>query len=256
MSKNILIVGYGVVGKNLHKEIMKSGNVDIYDKYHVSCNTKKTDVKYDFGFICVDTPLNENEDGLIIDEVRNAVLENDCEIYIIKSTCNLGTVDLLKKETGKRIIFSPEYYGGTQHCNNFDFDFTILGGKKEDCIEVVQLLQNCYDARHTFRIVDSKTAELVKFMENSWLAYKVSFCIDFFEICKKYNLNYEELRELFVLDPRVNPSHTFVYKEHPFFESHCLDKDVPAIANSENISSLKKILKNNKKRLKNALQKE
>ena len=60
---------------------------------------------------------------LDISEVRNAINENDSEIYIIKSTCPVGTVDMLKSETGKRIIFSPEYYGGTQHCNNFDFNF-------------------------------------------------------------------------------------------------------------------------------------
>ena len=36
-----------------------------------------------------------------------------------------------------------------------------------------------YDARHTFRIVDSKTAELCKYMENSFLATKVAFCIQF-----------------------------------------------------------------------------
>ena len=248
-NNRILIIGYGTVGRNLEKEIKNCGLlIDVVDKFKKSFTTKKEGIKYKFGFICVDTPLTYSKDWLDISEVRNAINDNDCEIYIIKSTCNLGTVDLLKSETGKRIIFSPEYYGGTQHCNNFNFDFTILGGEKKDCLEVVQLLQNVYDGRHTFRITDSKTAELVKFMENSWLAYKVSFCIDFYELCKKHGLNYEELRELFVLDPRVNPSHTFVYEDHPYFCSHCLNKDVPAIANHEGIESLKTILKENKKR--------
>ena len=114
-------------------------------------------------------------------------------------------------------------------------------------IEVQQLLQNVYDARHTFRIVDSKTAELVKYMENCWLATKVSFCTQFYDISKNIGVDYEELRELFILDPRVNPSHTFVYDDHPYWSSHCLNKDVPAIAKLTNAELLKNIIEFNEK---------
>lgn len=242
--KNSLIVGYGIVGHNLEKELLNI-KPDIYDKYNKKIDTKRN-IRYDFCFICVDTPLLENY-SLDITEVKNAINENDSEIYIIKSTCPIGTVEELKKNTGKRIIFSPEYYGNTQHCNNFDFNFTILGGDKKDCIEVIQLLQKCYDGRHTFRIIDSKTAELVKFMENSFLATKVSFCNQFYKLCEKYNIDYEDLRELFILDPRVNPSHTFIYKDKPYWDSHCLNKDVGYIANYENAELLKDIYKFNEK---------
>lgn len=233
--KNVLIVGYGIVGHNLQEEL-KNLNPDIFDKYKKENNTKKN-IKYDLAFICVDTPLTEDYD-LDIKEVKNAILENDAEIYVIKSTCPIGTVDKLKKETGKRIVFSPEYYGGTQHCNNFEFNFTILGGDKKDCLKVQQILQNCYDGRHTFRIADAKTVELAKFMENSYLATKVSFCNSFYNVCKKNGLNYEELRELFILDPRAGTSHTFVYEQTPYWDSHCLNKDVPHIAFNQNMKLL------------------
>jgi len=236
--KKVLIVGYGVVGHNLEEEL-KVLNPDIYDKYRIDKNTKK-DQKYDVTFICVDTPLEE-DNTLNIEEVKNAILENESDIYVIKSTCPIGTVDKLINETGKTIIFSPEYYGKTQHCNNYDFDFTILGGEKDACIKVVQLLQYCYDGRHQFRITDSKTAELVKFMENSFLAAKVSFCISFWEMCNKYGISYEELRELFLLDNRVNPSHTFVYSDTPYWDSHCLNKDVQYTAYSEENPLMKSV---------------
>lgn len=241
---SVLIIGYGTVGRNLEKEL-EMLNPDIYDINLIMFNTKK-DIKYDFAFICVDTPLM-NDYSLDITQVKNAINDNDADIYIIKSTCPLGTVDKLKKETGKRIIFSPEYYGGTQHCNNFIFDFTIIGGDKKDCIEVIQLLQECYDGRHIFRITDSKTAELTKFMENSFLATKVSFCNQFYKICEKENINYEELRELFILDKRMGESHTFVYKDKPYWDSHCLNKDVPHIAYSTNSELLINICKFNDK---------
>ena len=249
---NTLIVGYGVVGHNLDRDLSVL-RCDIYDKYKTAYNTKRK-VKYDYCFICVDTP-HSDENICDISQIENALQENEAEIYIIKSTILPGTTEKLKDQYKKRIVFSPEYYGGTQHCNNFTFDFTILGGDKQDCIPVQQLLQNVYDARHTFTITDAKTAELVKYMENSYLATKVSFCHQFFDIAEALGVNYEELRELFVLDPRVNPSHTFVYREHPYYQSHCLDKDVPAIteymaSNNYNVSLLDSVIKYNEKRKK------
>lgn len=130
---NVLIVGYGVVGNNLSKEIEKL-NPDIYDKYkNVDTRTRK---KYDIAFICVDTPISE---GQLCDttQVVNAIEENEADYYVIKSTVLPHTTEQLIERTGKNIIFSPEYYGATQHCNNFEFDFTILGGEKNACRKVV-----------------------------------------------------------------------------------------------------------------------
>jgi UDP-glucose 6-dehydrogenase len=164
-----------------------------------------------------------------ISQVKNAIKENEADIYIIKSTVLPMTTLKLQKEFNKTIIFSPEYYGGTQHCNNFKFDFTILGGVKWACVEVQQLLQEVYDARHVFRLVDSNTAELVKYMENCWIATKVTFCNEFARIANAYGISYNELRELWIADGRVSPSHTFVYPETPYYDSHCLNKDIPAL---------------------------
>jgi nucleotide sugar dehydrogenase len=251
MNYKVLIVGYGVVGQNLAREL-SALKPDVYDKYTRLDNRKKELVddpdapkdewggvkmgfkyqKYDLAFICVDTPLTDSK-GLDTTEVVNAIKENDAEIYVIKSTVPVGITSLMRIHSGKRLVFSPEYYGNTQHCNNFDYNFTILGGAKDDCLAVQQILQECYDARHVFRITDSTTAELAKLMENAWIATKVSFCNQFYEIAKSHNVDYEELRELFILDPRVNPAHTFVYKDHPYWDSHCLNKDVPHIAYNE-----------------------
>lgn len=240
--KDLLIVGYGVVGKLL-KEELQPLMPDVVDKYKQHVTTKR-DIVYDVAFICVDTPCN-NVAVCDMTEVRNAIQENDARLYVIKSTVLPGTTYRLSKELGKNIVFSPEYYGGTQHCNNFDFNFTVLGGSEDDCLEVQQLLQRVYDARHKFRITDSDTAELVKYMENSYLATMVSFCVQFYEIAEQCGVHYEELRELFLLDPRVNPAHTFVYRDSPYWESHCLDKDVPAIAEYGEAKFLKALIEYN-----------
>ena len=231
MKNNVLIIGYGIVGRNLASELSDL-QPDIVDKYKEGVTTMQH-ITYDLGFICVDTPLIDGK--LDITEVKNAINEYDCKIYCIKSTCPVGTVRELSYQTGKHIVFSPEYYGNTKHCNNYKFDFTILGGNDVVCNKVIQILLPCYDGRHTFRIVKPELAELAKFMENSFLATKVSFCQSFYNVCS-------ELRELFILDPRVNPSHTFVYEDKPYWDSHCLNKDVPAIANQYDIQLLKSVI--------------
>ena len=240
---NVLIVGYGVVGRNLEK-IIEKFEPELFDKYKKK--DTRTKERYDIAFICVDTPI-KGENLCDTSEVLKAIEDNDADIYVIKSTVLPHTTEKLVKETGKKIIFSPEYYGATQHCNNFEFGFTILGGEKKVCQKVIQALQQIYDGRHTFRIVDSTTAEIAKYMENSWLATKVSFCAQFYQLAKKHGICYEELRELFILDPRVNPSHTFIYDEHPYWSSHCLNKDVVAIAESEDAELLLDVIKFNDK---------
>lgn len=218
--------------------------IDIYDKFKTECNTKR-DIKYDFAIICVDTPYVSKENPCDMSQVRNALIENEADIYIIKSTVLPTSTKKFAEELGKNIIFSPEYYGTTHFANNYLFDFTILGGELEHTTKVAQLLQNVYDGRHKFYFTDSTTAELCKYMENSYLATKVSFCQQFYEIAKEIGVNYEELRELFVADRRVNPSHTFVFDEHPYWKSHCLDKDVPAIAETYDAKFLKAVIEFN-----------
>ena len=238
---DVLIIGHGVVGTNLGNEL-SALRPRFCDKY----KGERADGRFDVAFVCVDTPLANGT--LDCTEVRSAIMENDADVFVIKSTVMPGTTDTLKRETGRRIVFSPEYYGSTQH-NSKGFDFTILGGTREDCVVVQQLLQDAYDASHAFRITDSRTAELAKLMENCWIATKVSFCSQFLDIAEQAGVCYEELRELFLLDPRVSPSHTFVYREHPWWSSHCLDKDVPATANGFDAPLLDAVIGFNKSRI-------
>jgi UDP-glucose 6-dehydrogenase len=130
---------------------------------------------------------------------------------------------------GAQVCFSPEYYGATQHANNVDYGFVTIGGPDEACEKIVQLYQYVRTGKTRFYVTDRKTAELAKYMENAFLATKVVFCNEFARIAEGYGISYAKLRELFIADPRVNPSHTFVYDECPYYDSHCLNKDIPAI---------------------------
>ena len=225
--KSVLIIGVGNIGSRLYEEYGRL-SPDRYDP--TKGYDEKRDIRYDFAFIAVDTPM-EADGSCDLSQVRAALDETDAEVYVLRSTVPPTTTDALRQETGKRIVFSPEFYGTTQHSDEhaFDFSFTILGGPKEDCNAVIQLLQEVYDARHRFRITDSTTAELTKYMENTLLAAKVSLCVQFWEIAREYGVSYPEMRELLLEDERFSRSHTFVYDDHPYWQSHCFDKDLAAL---------------------------
>ena len=241
--KSVLIIGVGNIGSRLYEEYRR-----LYpDRYDPTKGyDEKRDIRYDFAFIAVDTPM-EADGSCDLSQVRQALAEIDAEVYVLRSTVPPTTTETLRAETGKRIVFSPEFYGTTQHSDgeSFDFSFTILGGQKADCNAVIQLLQEVYDARHRFRITDSTTAELTKYMENTMLAAKVSLCVQFWEIAREYGVSYQEMRELLLEDERFSRAHTFVYDEHPYWESHCFDKDLAALVSVADAPLIESIISYN-----------
>ena len=238
--KHVLIVGLGNIGTLLYQEYAKL-SPDRYDPYK-GYNEKKG-IVYDVAFVAVDTPMNE-DGSADISQVLTAINETDAKIIVLRSTVPVGTTDKLKESTGKSIVFCPEFYGTTQHSSHksFDFSYTILGGNKENCGKVVQLLQEVYDARHMFFISDAKTAELAKYMENTMLASKVAMCVQFYKIAKQFDISYPELRELVLQDERIGRSHTFVYEDRPFFDSHCFNKDLLAITKFSDAPLIESVL--------------
>jgi len=231
---SVLICGYGIVGKNIKQTFTWA---DLYDvkfdgittdtdgTYRTNKSPRKS---YDFAFICVPTPMIGETGEANTKYVEDVLKVVDADIYIIKSTIPPTTTERLEAETYKNIVFSPEYQGNTQHAN-IDYDFVILGGDKLNTVKVAQLYQYACTANLKVHFTDSRTAELCKYMENTYLASKVVFCNEFYRIDQIIGVDYEELRELFVADPRVNRSHTFVYGAYPYFDSKCFNKDLPAI---------------------------
>lgn len=243
--KTVLIVGMGNIGQKLFKEY-ECLSPDCYDPYK-NFNTKK-DIVYDFAFIAVDTPCKDNGE-CDLSQVKSALNETRANIIILRSTVPPTTTDQLIHETGRRIVYSPEFYGTTQHSDAriLNFDFTILGGDKHDTEQVAQLLENVYNGNHRFCFTDAKTAELAKYFENTLLAAKVSLCVQFYEIAKQFDINYSELRELVLQDKRISRSHSFVYEDHPYWDSHCFNKDLKALVNFADAPLIQEIINYNNK---------
>jgi UDP-glucose 6-dehydrogenase len=65
-------------------------------------------------------------------------------------------------------------------------------------------------------------------MENCFLATKVAFVNQFYDIAMELGIDFEELRELWLADPRVGYSHTVVTRERGF-GGRCLPKDLSVL---------------------------
>jgi UDP-glucose 6-dehydrogenase len=99
-------------------------------------------------------------------------------------------------------------------------------------VAVADLYKQAFSAELLIHQSDARTAELTKYMENCFLALKVTFCNEFYDLAQQFGVDYNELRELWLLDPRIGRSHTFVLPDDRGFAGKCLPKDVSALVQS------------------------
>jgi len=220
----VLIVGYGNIGRHIYEEF-KDIKPDIYD-VNIPIYNIVPDKVYDLVFISVNT--DKLPDGSCdISNVENVLTKLSSKVIVIKSAIPPGTAEFLSKKISQHIVVSPEYYGLTQHSKR-QMDFVILGGAIEDCSAVARIYSRIKPGNFHIYFTNFRTAELAKYMENCFLALKVTFCNEFAKVAQSIGVEYEELRELFILDERMGCSHTWVYPDKPYYDSHCLNKDIPA----------------------------
>ncbi len=226
--RTVAIIGYGAVGKSLHQLFP---NAIIYDE-PLGLGSRAEVSRCDYAFVAV--PTNTKPDGSCDTSIVEDVLSwLTAKVIVIRSTVSVGTTVRLKEATGKRIVFQPEYGPGETPDHHFSdprrIGWVVLGGDRKDTNAVADLYQRTFNAELIIHQTDPATAELTKYMENCFLALKVTFCNEFYDLAERFGVDYNELRELWLLDPRVGRSHTFVYPDDRGFGGRCLPKDVSAI---------------------------
>lgn len=236
----ILICGYGNIGYHIAQELLNldlcydAYDIQVYDKYNQAiCDEHLFNIEYDFVFICVPTD-NNNMDSCNTNEVEEVLSKVKANTIVLKSAVPIGFCEQLGI---KNLVYSPEYWGTTIHSSETP-NFSILGGNPEYTHTAADLYSKIKDGSYRFIFTDYKTAELAKYMENCFIALKVTFCNEFAEVAEKYGVNYHEFRECWLADKRVSPSHTFAFKDQPYYDSHCLNKDIPAFINQCNIDGI------------------
>lgn len=212
---NIGIVGWGFVGQATGKGLAKNkkNKIFIYDKLRTSKLTLKEVVdRSEFIFVCVPTPMHADYSGMsmaIVDEVAGQIAKEATgtdKIVIIKSTVLPGTVaGYIQKYPKVNWSMNPEFL--TQKNANYDFAHpfrTVLGVSGQRIGDrLKKLYRTIYPKSQPYYIMDTTSAEVVKYMSNNILAAKVLLADEFYFLSKKVGANYDVVRRAVGADPRI-----------------------------------------------------
>lgn len=226
------IIGNGFVGESQAFAFSPVAEVRIYDTNPLRATHTLNEVcECDFVFVCVPTPMSSDgsQDLSYIENVFESVSRGP--IYIIKSTILPGTTKKLQDQFGVDIIFSPEFL--TERTAKLDMltqARIVFGGKKRLCDEVIKLFAERFMNRH-FIVTDSTTAELIKYMNNSFFATKVSIMNEFKRLSDALGTNWDDAMHGFAADGRIGDSHLHVPGPDGKlgYGGTCFPKDVNAL---------------------------
>lgn len=242
------IIGHGHVGQAMN-DLFK--DAIIYDEPK-KIGTRDEINKCDIAFICVPTPMSK-DGSCDTSIVENVVEWCRAKVLVLRSTIKIGFTDELKKKYKKRIVFQPEYYGETvahPFANLSDRQWLSFGGDPKDVNLAIKAYQTVTNSNIHIYQAPAKEVEMAKYMENCFFATKVIFCNEMFDLCQKMKIDYNQVREIWIADPRIGRSHTFVYEDNRGYGGSCLPKDIASLQyqfNEEKIDStlLNAVIKKN-----------
>jgi UDPglucose 6-dehydrogenase len=238
---NIGIIGQGFVGSAIREGLNKFYKVRTYDLDEEKCNSTHQEVCYKSSiiFVCVPTPMRLS--GACDTRILETVVEKinrECSsdpnrnrpILVIKSTVPPGTTKKISKIASVlQVCFSPEFL---TEANSFE-DFKnqsriIIGG--DGAKKVKQMFRKPFPDIPIV-ITKSETAEMVKYFINCFLASKVTFANQRFQICLDNNVDYDKVCEYALYDERIGKSHLAVPGPDGDlgFGGHCFPKDLAAM---------------------------
>ncbi len=227
------VIGNGYVGEAQIFAFSTFFETYVYDTDETrSTNSLEEVHNCDFIFVCVPTPMSSSgeQDISIVESVFAKA--NSKPLYIIKSTILPGTTERLSElYPDFKIIFSPEFL--TERTAKLDMltqARIILGGEKKLTNKAAKIFKERFKNKNIIQ-TDSKTAELIKYMNNTFFATKVSIMNEFKLLSNKIGANWDDALNGFACDGRVGDSHLNVpgHDGKLGYGGTCFPKDVNAI---------------------------
>jgi UDPglucose 6-dehydrogenase len=175
----------------------------------------------------------------IVEETLNelellASFEQKEKIIVVKSTIPPGTTkNWNKKYKFLNIVFSPEFLTEANAVKDFENQKRIiLGGDKKSTTKLKPIFAKAFPKASIIK-TDSTYAEMVKYVTNSFLATKVSFANEMYQICQALEVDYDKVVEYACYDERLGKSHWAVPGPDGDFGygGHCFPKDIKALIN-------------------------
>jgi GDP-mannose 6-dehydrogenase len=208
----------------------------------------------DLSFVCVGTPSQING-NLDLTHVRHV-----CEqlgqglkgktarhTVVLRSTILPGTmrrmiIPVLEENSGKKagkdfgVCNNPEFLREGSAVMDFAFPCkTVIGeldGASGNALAALYAKLNAPLIR-----TDLETAEMIKYIDNSWHALKIGFANEIGNLCKTFSIDAHRAMEIFCQDKKLNISSAYL-KPGFAFGGSCLPKDLRALAYSAKLHDL------------------
>jgi GDP-mannose 6-dehydrogenase len=203
-------------------------------------------VETELSIVCVGTPsqLNGNLDLTYIRRVCEEIglalkSKTTRHTVVIRSTILPGTmrrvvIPVLEEYSGKRagidfgVCNNPEFLREGSAVMDFRFPAkTIIGELDRASGDVSAKLYANLDA--PLIRTDMETAEMIKYIDNSWHALKIGFANEIGNLCTALSVDARQAMEVFCLDTKLNISPAYLSPGFAFGGS-CLPKDLRALA--------------------------
>jgi GDP-mannose 6-dehydrogenase len=213
--------------------------------------------KTDFAFVCVGTPSSVSgaHDMSFIKQVSNEISsaisksEPKSQPYevIYRSTMAPGSIEniiipifcseSLEYGNDVTVYHHPEFLRESSAVKDYyNPPKIVIGAQNANDLPIFGEIYK--DINATTYTVGYRESELIKFVDNSFHALKVSFGNEIGRICKTLNVNIEQVMDLFLSDTKLNISSYYLRPGGPFGGS-CLPKDVRALEYLCNSNGLK-----------------
>jgi len=195
--------------------------------------------------VCVGTPGQPNG-SLDLSYVRRVVQQIGeqlaaaaaYKVVVIRSTLLPGSMQNVViptlEESARRkagqdfgVCINPEFL--REGSAIYDYDHppkTVIGASDERAAAIVRELYSALSA--PMLQTDLRTAEMIKYIDNSWHALKVTFANEVGRLCKAMGIDGRLAMRMFCQDTKLNISTTYLRPGFAFGGS-CLPKDVRAL---------------------------
>ena len=245
------IIGKGFVGNAVYQKFKSFFDLYVFDlKVELSNSSfNKLVDNCKVIFICLPTPMN-NDGSCNVEIVRSVMTRLNKvtnAIVINKSTVIPGTTEIFNKEfKNLQIVYNPEFLRERNSVEDFKNQNRIILGGHTKATKYLKKIYNKVFPTANIIETSSRDAEMIKYFTNVFLANKVSFANEMYELCNALNLNYNKIVEHVILDKRLGKSHWAVPGpdgDHGF-GGHCLPKDLSAIIKmTEDLAVTNNVLK-------------
>ncbi len=193
----------------------------------------------EFAFIAVGTPsgVDGEADLQYVRQAAESIADLvDWPIVVVnKSTVPVGTgdwvADIITRQRNGRplefhVVSNPEFLREGSAINDFMYpDRVVLGSLHNEAAEKVARLY--LSLRCPIMITDLRTAEMIKYASNAFLATRISFINEIATICEELGADIREVARGMGLDKRIGPS---FLDAGLGWGGSCFPKDVKALA--------------------------